>query len=696
MSGCNSCNDFLGIGAHKSATTWLFEQLKKHPDIWMPPLKELHYFDARNCSLKERIVRDARWRRRFKQESLKALKEFNILNSEYRKKIKWEFKYFFSNTNDNWYASLFKQGSGKMKGDITPDYSILNKTAIQRIATMMPSLKIIFVMRNPIERAWSQAKMHFTYFQNRHFSSVSELLQFLDSRHCRIRGDYLRTLNNWQTFYPQRQLFIGFYEDIALYPHDFLIKLYRFLEVDASPQLVPEDAQKPVYMTPSISAEISQKIAIFLAKLYYEQIKKLYEMFGKHTEKWLEQTENILKNDTSQGIHKKESTDQFKKDSDNIIIDNIPEETIKAYIKRCKSYKEINIQSLKKYPKVIQFPITFRCNSRCVMCNVWKMDHKNEMSMDEIARYMKDSIFKEVESVGINGGEPLLVSNLPKIVEQVLTLPRIKNLNIISNGYNKESILDRTENIYSLCREKNIQFHLSISLDGYGQAHDRVRGVKNAFKKTTQTIDHVLKKKERYCDSIDIGCTVVKQNVDFLAELDTFASIKKYPMKYRLGIENNRIASDKSASDYSVLYDSNKRQAAAEFFDSLIAKTQSLNDKFKYFSIFYFLTSKNPMRLSGCRWQEDGITLDPKGDIYYCAVASKKIGSLREKDGESIYFDKENLRHRDSIIQNRCKNCVHDYSGMPYRDDFLVFLKEASLKTKWTKIYEELNKELSG
>jgi hypothetical protein len=38
--------DFLCVGVHKGGTTWLYQQLDSHPDFWMPPLKELHYFDS--------------------------------------------------------------------------------------------------------------------------------------------------------------------------------------------------------------------------------------------------------------------------------------------------------------------------------------------------------------------------------------------------------------------------------------------------------------------------------------------------------------------------------------------------------------------------------------------------------------------------------------------------------------------------
>ncbi len=343
--------------------------------------------------------------------------------------------------------------------------------------------------------------------------------------------------------------------------------------------------------------------------------------------------------------------------------------------------------SLKKYPKVIQFPITYKCNSRCVMCNIWKMDHSNEMTLAEIKNYLKDPIFKEVFSVGINGGEPSLVKELPQIAEQVFNLPKIKSLNIISNGFNKEAFLVKVEKIYGLCRKKSVNFHLSFSLDGYGELHDNVRGVKKAFERASKSIDYVLENKSRYCDSIDISCTIIRQNVNHLIELDTYAGRKNYPMKYRLGIENKRIASDEIVSDYSVLYDTKSRQSAIEFIHSRFYKAQNIIDKFKYFSLFYFLSEKNPKRLLGCMWQDEGITIDAKGNIYYCAVASKKIGSLRKQKGEAFFFDEKNIAYRKSILKNMCQNCIHDYSGKPYIGDVLIFLKHYIFERIWCKIY---------
>ena len=71
-----------------------------------------------------------------------------------------------------------------------------------------------------------------------------------------------------------------------------------------------------------------------------------------------------------------------------------------------KSYKS------NKYPEILQFPITNNCNSKCVMCNVTSNILKNEMTVDEFRKIINDDIFKEIKSVGINGGEPFLCKNL--------------------------------------------------------------------------------------------------------------------------------------------------------------------------------------------------------------------------------------------------------------------------------------------
>ncbi|MDZ4844934.1 MAG: radical SAM protein [Chitinophagales bacterium] len=341
--------------------------------------------------------------------------------------------------------------------------------------------------------------------------------------------------------------------------------------------------------------------------------------------------------------------------------------------------------SKKNYPKVVQLPITYRCNSKCVMCNIWQMDYSNEMTVEELSKFLKDDIFSRVEAVGINGGEPSLIKELPAFADEILKLPKIKNLNIISHGFNKKLLLPALEEIYKKCKAKSIAFHISISLDGYGNMHDTVRGLK-VFKLTSETILEIHNNQNKYCDTFDLGCTVVLQNVDHLKELDAFVRQHGLNIKYRMGIENKRIESDKLVDQYSLLHH-NMLQSAKEFFHSRYLLATNLKRKFKYYAIYYFLAVKRK-RLMGCHWQENGITMDSRGDLYYCAVVSDKIGGLRENKGEDIFFSKKNIDYRKSILTNDCDNCIHDYDGKPFLGNLLTFFRNLLFeKYFWVSYY---------
>ena len=312
------------------------------------------------------------------------------------------------------------------------------------------------------------------------------------------------------------------------------------------------------------------------------------------------------------------------------------------------------------------------------MCNVWKMDTTDEAEILEFSEFMKQELFKKVQSVGINGGEPTLIGNIDEYAKVILTLPKIKSLNIISHGFNTNRALKAFEKIYVACRENGVSFHVSISLDGVGKIHDEVRQIPNDFSKTVSTIDELIKNQHKYCDSYDVACTVVKQNIDNLVELNEFSKVKGFKIKYRLGVSNKRIESDLLLEQYTVLSDKEYKQSAVEFFHYLMSNAKDINEKFKYFSIVYWLTKSNPTRLLGCIWKDEGITLDSRGELYYCAVESEKLGTLRNgKDsniGTDVFFDKVNIEQRKSIIKNKCDSCIHDYGGQVKLKSLIIFV----------------------
>ena len=83
-------------------------------------------------------------------------------------------------------------------------------------------------------------------------------------------------------------------------------------------------------------------------------------------------------------------------------------------------------------------------------------------------------------------------------------------------------------------------------------------------------------------------------------------------------------------------------------------------------------------RIAGCNWQHRGVTLTPKGELAYCAVESKAVGSALSQNAEQLYM--QNKDYLADIVRTKCDNCMHDYSGIPPADILLQSYKQSAVR----------------
>ncbi len=276
--------DFIGIGAQKAGTTWLYRNLQAHPEVWMPPIKELHYFDEK-VGLEGGVVRrlrgdrpaDTRWRRQVRGRLKRPLK---VLSSG---ELPWDLRYFLGTPDVSWYGSLFGPGEGKVAGELTPDYAILDKERVARVHGLMPDARIIFMMRNPLERPWSVANMGLR-IRGRTSDDMTLRNFRRQFRNKRVRRmtDYLRTLETWGAFYREDQIFVGFLEDVHFFPEETLRGLYSFLGIDPS---AAGGAIRERVHTGSVE-KMPARLAVSLAQTYLEDTRLLEERFGGYASFW--------------------------------------------------------------------------------------------------------------------------------------------------------------------------------------------------------------------------------------------------------------------------------------------------------------------------------------------------------------------------------------------------------------------------
>jgi len=230
--------DFLGIGAQKAGTTWLYGNLQQHPQLFLPEPKELHYFD-------------------------------------------WNFRRSLRS-----YSRHFAPAAGRVKGEITPNYCTLPAPRIAFVRKILPHVRLILLLRNPVERAWSQAVMNLMEKTGRAFDEVAddEFLRHFEHHRSITRGDYLANLDRWRQFFPEEQFFCGFFESISECPRELLVAIFRFLGVSTDVDWARFPLAEVFF--PGIGVELPDRFRRVLTDQYRADIDRLYARFGAPVAGW--------------------------------------------------------------------------------------------------------------------------------------------------------------------------------------------------------------------------------------------------------------------------------------------------------------------------------------------------------------------------------------------------------------------------
>lgn len=288
--------NFIGIGAARSGTTWIASHLQKHEKVWLPRRKELHYFSRDKKYLSpsflsdnkviNRILSVSEHNLRYKKECFKAFAR-NLLSPNYQQ-LKWDINYFLRNCNDKWYESLFDYGSHLVRGEITPAYSLLNESDVKHIADLIPNLKIIYIMRNPIDRAWSTIKYHEKrYGKNLTQLNLSDQKKYLSNPSIMARSDYANTLIRWRKHFPESQIFTAYYDEIISHPRNLLKRLSGFLEIN----YIESAIELSTKINSSSEILAPKEVRVFLNEIYTTKIKEIHELEKNiHTKNWLNGT----------------------------------------------------------------------------------------------------------------------------------------------------------------------------------------------------------------------------------------------------------------------------------------------------------------------------------------------------------------------------------------------------------------------
>jgi len=198
--------DFICVGPERSGTTWLYQCLKEHPNICVSKPKEVNFFNSSQSF----------WRKDL------------IGKTNYDKGLKW-YKKHFSYCSDK-----------KIVGEFTPIY-LHSPEVPERIYKNFPNVKLIAILRNPIERFYS----HYSYTKLKGFYKLPPIEEVIKKEREFVEESlYFKHLQNYLRYFPRENMLVTIYEDIDKSPKAFIKEVLEFLQVNSS--YIPPSTEKTI------------------------------------------------------------------------------------------------------------------------------------------------------------------------------------------------------------------------------------------------------------------------------------------------------------------------------------------------------------------------------------------------------------------------------------------------------------------
>lgn len=275
-------NFFVGIGAQKSGTTWLARMLASHPDVFVTPVKEIHYFDhlrgvTEHLSQKKRRSRHRKYYQRMWTQWSRY--------PEFRSQRAWWRDYMGSPIDDDWYRRLFRhRGTARFAGEITPEYAILGIDGLTHIKRLAPDARVIFIMRNPVDRLWSQV-LHQCRSRDldANRQSTEAIAAMLAEPRFGELADYAQTLDDMRSVFRDDQTLVLFYEDMHADRLAALREVCRFVGTTFEPAYFTELGRR---FNRSQQAALPAPVRAHMRDLCRDQAEAVRKRVGRIPDAW--------------------------------------------------------------------------------------------------------------------------------------------------------------------------------------------------------------------------------------------------------------------------------------------------------------------------------------------------------------------------------------------------------------------------
>ncbi len=259
--------------------------------------------------------------------------------------------------------------------------------------------------------------------------------------------------------------------------------------------------------------------------------------------------------------------------------------------------------------------ITYNCNSRCVMCDIWKMDPHEQLTLKDF-----EKLPTTLKDINISGGEPFLHKEIVDIIRVITEKNPKARMVISSNGFLTDMIEEKMKAIMKVKPD----IRVGISIDGMEEMHDKIRRIPNGFNKCMKTVDML---KRIGVKNIRLAFTVTTENVGDLPKVYDLAKEKgvQFTMAFAQSSDFYFGAKQNYENPDPVLLRQGFRHVVTNELKSFSPK-KWIRAFFAY-GLYNFANDGNqPL---DARPGTDFLYLDPSGIVYPSVVHYYKMGDLK-------------------------------------------------------------------
>lgn len=321
-------------------------------------------------------------------------------------------------------------------------------------------------------------------------------------------------------------------------------------------------------------------------------------------------------------------------------------------------------------PRMLTYTVTFACNARCVMCDSWRKEPEDELTLEEIERIFAQ--MPKLDVVRLTGGEPFVRKDLLEIGALAIAHLRPIVLHVTTNGFLTDRIVEFVER-----RPRRTLLHLLVSIDGVAEEHDRIRGHRHAWDFAMRTLEALAPRQRELNLHLGVNQTIVDRS-----GLQQYAKLRDRLAP--LGIQNQAVIAYAQSATYSLERavdlaptDPGKYQTHGDLpRDELTAVLEEMERDLARLPTADRLAKRFYLRgirrrlLDGvasnqppCAALGAHIRLFPNGDVPTCQLNTLCAGNLRQQSFAD--FQASQLRRTQREWVRKCKGCWVECEVLP-------------------------------